>query len=89
MEQWLHDPFAYLGPHDGQVRTYQPGAARVALVAADGAEYPLAPLSDAGLFAGDAPPEGYRLRIEWPDGRQLVDDPYRFGPVLGDLDLYL
>lgn len=87
-EQWLHDPFAYLGPQGDVLRVWQPGARGVARIAADGAEYPLAPQGD-GLFEGNAPQGAYRLKVDWPGSTQLLDDPYRFGPVLGDLDLYL
>jgi 1,4-alpha-glucan branching enzyme len=87
---WLHDPFAYLGPHDGLVRTFQPGAEAVSLVA-DGRETALAATSIEGLFEGPAPANrDYRLRVRWPDGQiSEAGDPYAFGPVLSDLDIYL
>ena len=32
----------------------------------------------------------YRLHITWADGqRQVSDDPYRFGPLLGEMDAWL
>ena len=32
----------------------------------------------------------YRLQVRWADGgTSIVDDPYRFPPVLGDLDVWL
>src|SRR5262249_46268414 len=31
----------------------------------------------------------YLLRIAWPDAAQETEDPYSFGPLLGDLDLHL
>jgi 1,4-alpha-glucan branching enzyme len=43
-----------------------------------------------GLFEGtvvDRAP--YLLRIEWPGAVQETEDPYSFGPLLGDLDLHL
>ena len=43
-----------------------------------------------GLFEGpvsDASP--YLLRIKWPDAEQETEDPYSFGPLLGELDLHL
>ncbi|ABS62165.1 1,4-alpha-glucan branching enzyme [Parvibaculum lavamentivorans DS-1] len=96
LEGRLTDPFALLGPHaqdDGYVvRTFQPGAESVSLIARSGGEDigTLEEISD-GLFAGrmkeDKP---YSLRILWPGGAvQEVEDAYSFGPVLGDLDLYL
>ncbi|MPY90036.1 MAG: 1,4-alpha-glucan branching protein GlgB [Luteitalea sp.] len=47
-----------------------------------------------GLFEATFPNEGvvfpYRLYVTRPDGRRdEIDDPYRFAPVLGDLDLHL
>ena len=92
LESRLDDPFAMLGAHDGEVRTFQPGAQAVTLIARDdsraiGALDELAP----GLFVGrldeDVP---YALRIAWPGGAvQETEDPYGFGLVLGDLDLHL
>ena len=32
----------------------------------------------------------YRLRVQWGDGKEdLLEDPYRFGPVLGEMDVWL
>ncbi len=45
--------------------------------------------ADAGPAAPGAPP-AYRLAIVWPGGvTEERDDPYRFWPSLGDLDLHL
>ncbi|MGH7042241.1 MAG: 1,4-alpha-glucan branching protein GlgB, partial [Acetobacteraceae bacterium] len=50
----------------------------------------LAPGEPAGLFAGRvASGVPYLLRIHWPGAVQETEDPYSFGPLLGDLDLYL
>ncbi|WP_254606566.1 1,4-alpha-glucan branching protein GlgB [Sphingomonas bacterium] len=89
----LGDPFAALGRQvEGRsavVRSWQPGALTVSIVDPDGPR----PLQEVapGLFAGTAPGDGpYRLRIGWPGGAvQETEDPYAFGPVLGDLDLHL
>jgi 1,4-alpha-glucan branching enzyme len=88
------DPFALLGPHGGEVRSFQPGAQSVAVVAAgDGAELGrLERVHPAGLFAGCVarPGEPYRLRVEWPGGGvQEAEDPYAFGLLLGALDMHL
>jgi 1,4-alpha-glucan branching enzyme len=92
LEGRLDDPFAFLGLHGGVVRSFQPGAESVALVARDDGR-PLGKLEDqgGGLFAGrlgkDAP---YLLSITWPGGSvQQTEDVYGFGIVLGDLDLHL
>ena len=43
-----------------------------------------------GLYCGSSrKPPAYRLRIVWPDHVQEIDDPYRFLPVLGELDVWL
>ncbi|MBS1819984.1 MAG: 1,4-alpha-glucan branching protein GlgB [Acidobacteria bacterium] len=93
------DPFSVLGPHlrdDGRVviRAMRPDASRIDvwLVGADRAE-PMTRLTDSGLFeavvAGPEIPD-YRLRITFWSGHALdVDDPYRYGRVLTDYDLYL
>ena len=90
------DPFAVLGPHGGKagwvVRCFLPQAAQVRLIHAGG-EAVMERVHPDGLFAvrlpGGVVPH-YRLRLDYPDGRiEEIDDPYRFAPVLGDLDLHL
>ncbi len=90
------DPFAFLGPRpDGEgvlVRTWLPGALAVELLAADSGETLGAmQLEDAaGLFTLRLPASRpYRLRIHWPEAEQETEDPYAFGPLLGEIDLYL
>jgi len=90
------DPFAILGPHEGPggriVRTLQPGARAVQVLDRQTGEViaDLTPEGGEGFFTGLAPGQApYRLRIEWPLGVQETEDPYSFGPVLGDLDLHL
>jgi 1,4-alpha-glucan branching enzyme len=89
------DPFAVLGPHGTgaarHVTVFDPGAAAMAAVIG-AAVHPLAPLPDAtGLFHGPVPGDApYGLRATGPDGAQWdMEDPYRFGPVLGEIDEYL
>ena len=91
------DPFGVLGPHDRDggvwLAVFLPGAAQVAAVAA-GSGALLAELTRrdaAGVFEGALPDKaGYRLQVRWADGQQaLLDDPYRFGPVLGEMDAWL
>ena len=92
----LNDPFSVLGPHDTElgrlIRAFLPGAVRVEVLARrDGhAIGALAPAVPHGLFVGRVDgAEPYRLRIVWPDAVQETEDPYSFGPLLGDLDLHL
>ncbi len=81
------DPFAVLGPHEGEVRVLVPGALEVAAV--QGAQVrPLERIHPDGLWAG--PVSGaYRLRITYPGLVQDTVDPYAFPPTLGPLDLHL
>jgi len=90
------DPFALLGPHrteDGPIiRAFLPGADIVEAVdRADGRRLAvLLPGQISGLFEGFVTDEApYRLRISWPNALQETEDPYSFGLLLGDLDLYL
>ena len=89
------DPFRYLGPHVEAgvpvVRVFLPDARQVIAVGNDGDEYPLERIHEAGLFAGPRPDDAgaYRLRVRFGDTVVELEDPYRFPPVLSDLDLYL
>jgi 1,4-alpha-glucan branching enzyme len=93
------DPFAVLGPHGdpaGRVwlRVLLPGARSVqALDASTGAVLAaLEPRHAGGFFeaALAQPPGNYRLQVAWPGGAtSLLDDPYRFPPVLGEMDVWL
>ena len=92
-----HDPFSYLGMHeegDGVVvRVFHPGARTVAVLDYASGK-PLAELErvhEAGLFAGVVGKAmfAYRLRVAGEGWSFDIEDPYRFGPVLGELDLYL
>jgi 1,4-alpha-glucan branching enzyme len=90
------DPFALLGPHptDGGVilRAYLPGAQAVEALAADGSVLAeLLPVQLPGLYAAMIPaPCAYRYRIRWRGGVvQETEDPYSYGLLLGDVDVYL
>jgi 1,4-alpha-glucan branching enzyme len=93
----LHpNPFGVLGPHDGPegrvIRTFLPGAGKVEVLRrSDGAVLaPLEPTHESGLFENlvmDAAP--YLFRIYWPRAIQETEDPYSFGLLLGDVDLFL
>jgi 1,4-alpha-glucan branching enzyme len=89
------DPFHYLGLHtEGDksvVRAFLPEASNVEAVGEHGETAPLKRIHDSGLFAG-ALPNGsrrYQLRARFGNNVVDLDDPYRFPPVLGDIDLYL
>ena len=96
-----HNPFSFLGMHKdsvtGQlmVRVFHPGATRVGVLRREtgGEIAELMRTHDAGFFAG-AVARGsdrfpYRLLVSFGATDIVIDDPYAFGPVLGELDLYL
>ncbi len=88
------EPFRLLGPHRLRDKVWvvamAPGATRLeALFTRKTVE--LACLAGP-VFGGPVPKSkhAYRLRAHYADGTQWEhDDPYRFGPVLGELDQYL
>jgi 1,4-alpha-glucan branching enzyme len=96
-----HDPHALLGAHPGPdgvvVRVLRPLARTVTVVLDDGRRYPARHLHQ-GVFTVTLPVTqvpGYRLAVSYPgpdggDGAETVtDDPYRFLPTLGEVDLHL
>ena len=96
------DPFAILGMHGGSgnggplsVRVFWPGAEVAEVIDAGTGEAvaSLERLRPDGFFAGPIPrrrkPFAYRLRLASGRDRWEVEDPYRFPPVLGDLDMHL
>ncbi|PTX06057.1 1,4-alpha-glucan branching enzyme [Achromobacter mucicolens] len=89
----LHDnPFSVLGPHDGWVRVFVPGASAVAVLDQDDGRTPLEEQAQ-GLYvgrvsyaqAGDG--ASYRLAIRWPAAEQITADPYAFGALLDEATL--
>jgi 1,4-alpha-glucan branching enzyme len=95
------DPFGVLGPHsDGAgglvVRTFQPHAERVWLIDTESGRSAgeMSREHAEGLFVGTVPdrkaPFAYRLRLQVGGGNTVeIDDPYRFPPILGEMDSYL
>ena len=90
-----HDPHAVLGAHPHAngtvVRVLRPHADEVHVVRVGGEGYPLVKVHDAGLFSGlvPGPPADYRLAVRYGDRVDIVDDPYRWMPTLGEVDLHL
>lgn len=89
-----HDPHSVLGarpiPGGVLVRALRPFA-RSVTVLADDVQAELHDDGD-GFFSGVLPVKevpAYRLRVAYDDNTIEVDDPYRFWPALGDLDLHL
>ena len=93
------DPFSVLGPHAQakgklSIRAFLPGAATVQILTGlDSASGSMTLRNPAGFFEQTitAPANTpYRLRVRWEDGQEsTAEDPYRFGPVLGDMDVWL
>ncbi|WP_329194340.1 1,4-alpha-glucan branching enzyme [Streptomyces sp. NBC_01435] len=89
-----HAPHDFLGAHPVRggvtLRVLRPYA-RSVTVLAEGVRARLHDDGDgffSGLLPMPAPPE-YRLLVSYRDTESEVEDPYRFLPALGDLDLHL
>ncbi|MFA7343474.1 MAG: 1,4-alpha-glucan branching protein GlgB [Terrimicrobiaceae bacterium] len=92
------DPFRILGLREFQGRwigrAFRPDAAKVRMVDAGGKAFELARIHGAGVFEAVLPGVtgefGYTLELTAHDGtRWRSHDPYSFGPVLGEMDIYL
>ncbi|NYF58212.1 1,4-alpha-glucan branching protein GlgB [Micromonospora purpureochromogenes] len=85
-----HDPHALLGAHpaDGwtTIRALRRGAGDVMLLVGD-ERHPMKRVHDAGVFETRVEGTVLDYRIE-ADG-QVTDDPYRYPPTIGELDLHL
>ena len=93
------DPFAILGMHQAEgrlvVRALLPGAAGVALIEIKTGRQlaVLERIEGSDVFAAMIPrrknPFPYRFNIDWGDRQQELEDPYRFPPILGEMDVWL
>src|SRR5689334_17923706 len=90
-----HNPHGLLGAHptaDGRtvIRTLRPEARPVAGVLSDGTRVPMEHVHE-GVFGAvvDGAPTDYRIAVSYGDGEFTVDDPYRWLPTLGEVDLHL
>ncbi|WP_285595073.1 1,4-alpha-glucan branching protein GlgB [Kineosporia sp. NBRC 101731] len=90
-----YNPHSVLGahPYSGRVtvRTLRPLATEVAVVTDDGERHPLAHEQD-GIWVAvlDRATVGdYRIAVRYEGDELLLDDPYRFLPSLGEIDLHL
>ncbi|MFC0433117.1 1,4-alpha-glucan branching protein GlgB [Kutzneria buriramensis] len=89
-----HDPHGVLGAHAHPggtvVRALRIGARSVSVLVGD-KRFELDPV-EGGLFAGlvPEPPSDYRYEVDYGDGNVVIaDDPYRWLPTIGELDLHL
>jgi len=93
------DPFAVLGPHPVEggmaVRCFLPAAQSVVVIRKDnGQRYDAARIHPDGLyeaFVAEGPGDlAYYLEAtDTEGGSWIAEDPYCFGPVLGDMDVHL
>ena len=101
----FYNPHGILGGHLAEemqcrtatIRVLRPLAKAVTIVTQHG-EYPMHHEYN-GVFVANVPADGtqsaptipdYRVRTEWEDGTILIeDDPYRYLPTVGDMDMYL
>ncbi len=93
------DPFTVLGMHREKgklvVRALLPQAVSVSVIeSSSGKEIvALRRWDDSALFVAEMTGKKelfpYRLKIDWGDHVQELEDPYRFPPVLGDIDVWL
>ncbi len=94
------NPFSVLGMHGQErgapvVRVFAPDAAEVIVLdAKSGKEVgPLERVHPEGFFSGRLKGKRarfpYRLRLRAGDAEWDKDDPYAFGPVMGEMDEYL
>jgi 1,4-alpha-glucan branching enzyme len=91
-------PHSVLGahPHDGGVvvRAFRPAASDVRVLVEGEDPVPLECVHPGGVFEGVIEgaelPLAYQLEVVYPDaGPVVIDDPYRFLPTMGELDLHL
>ncbi|HEX8715430.1 MAG TPA: 1,4-alpha-glucan branching protein GlgB [Gemmatimonadaceae bacterium] len=95
------DPHHVLGAHAAtvngaggvMVRAMHPDAVAAECILSNGDPVPMEPIA-AGIFAvflpGATLPLRYRLRLHFASGATVErDDPYRFLPTVGELDLHL
>ena len=100
VDGWSFDPHGVLGAHrlaEGwAVRTLRPDAVAVVVVDQDGSRYEAEQVFRGGVFEARLPqqPGDYRIEVAYPDAAGgtdtfLVDDPYRWLPTLGEMDVHL
>jgi 1,4-alpha-glucan branching enzyme len=88
-------PHSILGAHPVEpgstvIRTLRPGA-DAASVVIEGKRLSLEQVHPGGVFAAtvDLDPADYRIEVTYDGNTYVVDDPYRWLPTLGELDLHL
>jgi 1,4-alpha-glucan branching enzyme len=99
------DAFSVLGPHPintdqnapdkkgsgWTIRAFLPQAQSARVLLGD-AVVPMQKRHPNGLFVAElqSKPDAYRFEIEdWQGGTSVIEDPYRFLPIISEFDLYL
>jgi len=89
------DPFRLLGPHETsggwRICCFLPGVTEASAVLLEG-DRPMQRLHEQGFFVCDLParPSAYMIRATYHGGEPvLIEDPYRFPPVITDHDIHL
>ena len=101
IQQGTHsNPFGVLGPHECEgglvIRAFIPGAGQVDVIDYASGDVLIGLGRDedcpdlfTGQLDGYALPCAYKFRIAKGEHVWVEEDPYRFGPVLGEIDEYL
>ncbi len=93
------DPFAVLGMHETdngiEIRALLPDANRVLVIEKENQTVvcELEKIDERGFFAAVVPDThdffAYQLQVFWGNEQYIIEDPYRFHPMLSDLDNWL
>ena len=93
------DPFAVLGMHEThngiEIRALLPDADKVEVIDKESQSIvvELEKLDDRGFFAAIVPEIhhffAYQLKVYWGVEAQIIEDPYRFHPMINDLEQWL
>ncbi len=94
IDGWHHDPHSVLGAHSNETSTtftiLRPWANSVSLVIGDEVIPMVHQLRGAWAITIDQPElTEYTLQVDYGQGAVDTDDPYRFLPTIGELDLHL
>src|SRR5215831_13664383 len=93
------NPFGILGPHANgsgrtgwTVRAFLPQAESADVLLANGTAVPMERRHKEGFFVADlaGSQTSYQLRLKnWQGISTLIEDPYRFWPIMTGFDLHL
>mgnify|MGYP000016332081 FL=1 len=94
IDGWHHDPHSVLGAHSNETSTtftiLRPWASAVSLVIGEDVIPMTHQLRGAWAITIEQPGiSEYTLQVDYGQGVIATDDPYRFLPTIGELDLHL